>query len=188
MRIIAGKSRGVTLSKIRGTDIRPTLDRVRESVFNIIAPRLEKECVFLDLFAGTGVNGLEALSRGIKKSIFVDISPQSLKIVQQNAEKLRVVEDCILIRGAIPAKLSYIARHFGPVSIVYADPPYDYSDYDGLLNAICLARVVEASGLILIEHEVKSALSADTGCLHRYREEAYGRTRLSFYRNESSAS
>lgn len=189
MRIIAGKLRGATLAPIKGTDIRPTLDRVRESVFNILTPYLDEESVFLDLFSGTGVNGFEALSRGVKKSIFVDASPQSLKIVRQNAEKLRVLDDCVLIRGSIPEKLVSIGRQFEPVGIVYADPPFNYPDYHGLLCGIDLSGVVEPDGLVLVEHDAKrSTLPEDAGNLHRYREETYGHTQLSFYRNESSKS
>lgn len=182
MRIIAGKSRGVPLVPIKGTDIRPTLDRVRESVFNILTPHLDEACIFLDLFAGTGANGLEALSRGVQQSIFVDSSSKSLNIIQENLEKLRIVDGYTLIRGALPGKLTYISQHFDAASIIYADPPFKYMDYEGLLNGINSANVVDADGLVLIEHDTRSSLSADVGNLHRYREETYGQTQISFYR------
>lgn len=188
MRIIAGKSRGITLVPVKGTDIRPTLDRVRESVFNIITPYLDENTIFLDLFAGTGVNGLEALSRGVRKSIFIDSAPPSLKIVQENVEKLGYRDGSAVVCGGVLDKLEFVARQFGDVRIVYADPPFDYMDYTGLLEAIDSSGVVESGGLVLIEHGAKRELPSEVGSLERYRESGYGRTQVSFYRNRLSNS
>jgi 16S rRNA (guanine966-N2)-methyltransferase len=188
MRIIAGKSKGAILVPIKGLGVRPTLERIRESLFNIITPYLVEDCVFLDLFAGTGVNGLEALSRGVRKSIFVDSAPASLNIVRKNAEKLRIIGDCTIIRGAVPAKLGSIGRQFKPVEVVYADPPFDYPDYVGLLSEIDASGVVAADGIVLVEHGAKRDLPPETGKLVRYREQEYGRTVVSFYRNGSADS
>ncbi|MFP6615809.1 MAG: 16S rRNA (guanine(966)-N(2))-methyltransferase RsmD [Candidatus Hydrogenedentota bacterium] len=193
MRIIAGKSGGLTLTKIKGIDIRPTPDRVRESVFNILRPELDEETVFVDLFCGTGVNGLEALSRGVRRSIFVDKSADSLEIVRKNAEKIGVSGDCEIVRGSIPGKLSSLSRRFasdnsGAAWIIYADPPYDFEDYLSLLEGVLSTRWVGPECLLMVEHEVKAYLPSEVGSLHRYREESYGRTQVSFYRNEVSAS
>jgi 16S rRNA (guanine(966)-N(2))-methyltransferase RsmD len=197
MRIIAGKSRGVKLTRIKGTDIRPTPDRVRESVFNIIGSLLEadgsllaEECVFLDLFCGTGANGLEALSRGVGRSIFVDSSARSLGIVRENAEKIGVIGDCSIIRGALPGKLGYVSGQVGSggASIIYADPPYNYMDYEGLLEGLLSSCSLSAEGILIIEHEAKREISGGMGNLRRYREVQYGRTQVSFYRNASSES
>ncbi|MBN4046853.1 16S rRNA (guanine(966)-N(2))-methyltransferase RsmD [bacterium AH-315-P07] len=185
MRIIAGRFRGRKLAPIEGRDIRPTLDRVRESVFNILTPYMDEECIFLDLFTGTGANGLEALSRGVQRSIFVDSSPASLKIAQQNAEKLNIQGDCVMVRGMLPDKLTYIATRFQGISVCYADPPFGFEAYDALLQEIDTSGVVEEGGLILIEHDVRRAIPAEAGKLLRYREERYGHTQVSFYRGDA---
>ena len=188
MRIIAGESKGATLVPVKDAEVRPTLDRVRESVFNIISPYLDDECMFADLFAGTGVNGLEALSRGARKSIFIDSANASLKMVQQNIEKLGYRGNSAVVRGGVVEKLGFALRQHGSAQIVYADPPFNYLDYDGLLVNIDASGIVAQKGLVLIEHGAKSVLPSVTGSLERFRESNYGRTQVSFYRNGSDES
>ena len=188
MRIIAGTLKGASLISIRGDDVRPTLDRVRESVFNILTPYLDDGSVFLDLFAGTGANGLEALSRGALRSIFIDSAPKSLKMVRENAEKLGVAGDCTVLRGDVVEVIGSNSGRFGPVSIVYADPPFDYEGYGGLLEVLDDSDVLAPDGLVLIEHSVRRELPKEQGGLCCYRTQQYGKTQVSFYRGTSSIS
>ena len=183
MRIIAGSARSVPLAQLTGKDIRPTLDRVRESIFNILSPTLDEDTIFLDLCAGTGVNALEALSRGAKQAILLDSSSESITIARANAEKTRLADRCRFIRGAIPGKLSYIATQFPPVSIVYADPPYTYPDYESVLKNLATLDMLLPNALVLIEHDAKRPLPDQVEALHQYRTQAYSHTQVTFYRN-----
>lgn len=170
------------LAKIEGRDIRPTLDRVRESVFNILTPDLDDDAVFLDLFSGTGANGLEALSRGVKKAILIDSSAESLRIIRQNAVKLKVERDCTILRGSLPEKLAFLTKQGSLCSVIYCDPPFDYPDYDALLVSIGFAGILTPAGVFVLEHEAKREMPAEAGELKRYRAQSYGHTGVSFYR------
>ena len=183
MRIIAGTSKGAMIASLKGNDVRPTLDRVRESVFNILAPDLCESTTFLDLFAGSGANGLEALSRGVKKSIFVDASPAALKIIRENAKKIGKAPDSSILSGNIPENLEALNRQFGSVEIIYADPPYRYPDYLGLLKSIGKSGLMGPETILTIEHDAKrTQLPEEAGNLTQYRQKSYGRTGVSFYR------
>lgn len=183
MRIIAGTSKGAKIAALKGNDVRPTLDRVRESVFNILAPELCENTIFMDLFAGSGGNGLEALSRGVKKSIFVDASSEAIKIIRENAEKIGRTTDSSIVSGSIPKNVEALYRQFGSVDILYADPPYTYPDYPGLLEAIGKSGLMGPETILAIEHEAKhTQLPEEIGNLALYRQKTYGRVGVSFYR------
>ncbi|MFP6581746.1 MAG: 16S rRNA (guanine(966)-N(2))-methyltransferase RsmD [Candidatus Hydrogenedentota bacterium] len=182
MRIIAGTAKGIPLVTPKGREIRPTLDRVRESVFNIIAPALDEETVFLDLFTGTGANGLEALSRGGARSVFVDSSPQSLEISRKNAAKARLSDRATFVRMTLPDNLSKVVRQHGPADIVYADPPFDFDAYEVLLKVIAEAEPHTPQQLVIVEHPSRTTLLEQVSGLNQYRTETYGRASISFYR------
>jgi len=183
MRIIAGTARSILLVKLSGKDIRPTPERVRESIFNILIPQLDETTVFLDLFTGTGVNALEALSRGAKQAILVDSASESLNIARKNAQKTKLENQCRFVRGAIPNKLDYIAKNFLPATIVFADPPYAYPDYPGLLEALSIPNLLAPDALVLIEHDNRHTLTEQVLNLQQYRVQTYGSTNISFYKN-----
>jgi 16S rRNA (guanine(966)-N(2))-methyltransferase RsmD len=176
MRVIAGMARGRKLMTPKDGRIRPTLDRVREALFNILASKLA-ECRFLDLFAGTGANGVEALSRGAKEVLFVDNDRRSIDLSRQN------VDHCGL-NGAnyrvltLPEQLGRIQ---GPFDLIFADPPYDFEDYEALLNQICAHELLAPEGLLIVEHKHFSHLPESGGALQRSRQKRYGRSALSFY-------
>ncbi len=129
MRIIGGSHRGAKLADLAGNKTRPTADRVRESIFNILAGgRYGLSLVngiVLDLFAGTGALGLEALSRGAARAIFVENDPAALAIVRQNIHKLRRIDDCLVIAGDAT---NLVKWEYGPANIVFADAPYGTGD------------------------------------------------------------
>ena len=182
MRIIAGSARSVPLAPLTGKDIRPTSDRVRESIFNILTPDIDENTIFLDLCAGTGANALEALSRGAKQAILLDSASDSLAIARSNAEKTRLIDRCRFIRGAIPAKLAYIAKQFPPANIVYADPPYAYPDYKSLLEALATLEILAPNACVLIEHVCNCLSFEQVQSLQLFRTQKYGDTQVSFYK------
>ncbi len=190
MRVIAGKARGVRLSVPRGRSIRPTADRVREACFSILGPRIEN-AGFIDLFAGTGANGIEALSRGAAWVVFVDAAPRSLAVVKANLDAADLGGNAVLLRSRLPRDLTRLARQLQPAQIVFADPPYDFTDYEPLLAGVARAGLLAPEGLLILEHA--SRLSFPEGEPHPAdhstggvsiactRRAEYGDTTLSFF-------
>ena len=180
MRVIAGTARGIRLVAPAGYDVRPTLDRVRESLFNILSPRIEG-ARFLDLYAGTGANGIEALSRGAASATFVDNDPRSLAAIERNlgAAKLRQLAD--VRRLPLPEGLRTLWADGKTYDIVFADPPFAAMEYDRLLSAIDSARVLAEGGLIVVEHSARVALPDEIGAFSQFRQAKYGEIALSFF-------
>jgi 16S rRNA (guanine(966)-N(2))-methyltransferase RsmD len=177
MRVIAGSARGLRLTAPPGQDIRPTLDRVRESLFNILMPRIEG-ARFLDLFAGTGANGIEALSRGAQHAVFVEKDRQALVAIRNNLLQTRLAKAGEILVLDLPRQMERINGSF---DIVFADPPYAFDAYSELLEGIANHGLIAEKGLLVIEHARRAALHAVYGALERIRETRYGDTRLSFY-------
>lgn len=177
MRIIAGTARGRRLATPPGDRVRPTLDRVREALFNILAPDIAG-AAFLDLFAGSGANGIEALSRGAAHTLFVDSHPQSLACIRKNLEDTRLIERGTVVNRRLPAEIHRIQ---GPYDVIFADPPHEFTDFDGLLTAIAESAVLGEGGQVIVEHGRKIALPKSVGSLNLVRQRPYGMTTLSFY-------
>jgi 16S rRNA (guanine966-N2)-methyltransferase len=181
MRIIAGRFRRRILRAPKGHLTRPSTDRVRESLFNLVQSRLNLEgASVLDLFAGTGALGLEALSRGAAQSIFVELDPHVLKVARLNMSALDVGKACISIRGDAP---TYLRRYRGePFDLILADPPYDLADLLKLpeLALPCLTP----DGLFVLEHDNRHKFDTHPA-LDTSRP--YGQTHVSIFRPTSQA-
>ena len=177
MRVIAGTARGIPLVAPEGLETRPTSDRVREALFNILGPRLAGSH-FLDLFAGTGANGIEALSRGATRAVFVENNRAACASIQQNLAKARVGDRGALFRTAMPEAL---ARVPGTFDVVFADPPYRYEHYTDILKALQDYERLAPQAVVVVEHEQRVTLPELVGVLTRTREARYGHTTLSFY-------
>lgn len=176
MRVISGMARGRKLqSPDEGGDIRPTTDKVKESVFNIIQFNIEGRR-FLDLFAGSGQMGIEALSRGANQAVFVDKSNRSLNIVRSNIEKIGLEERSKIVNRDA---LSFLAINLDKFDIAYLDPPYSA----GLLQEV-LPVVVEnmnKGGLIVCESLLNESLPEKVGAFSLDREYRYGKIKISLY-------
>ena len=177
MRVIAGKAKGTRLAAPKGLAIRPTLDRVREALFSILGGNVEG-ARFLDLFAGTGANGIEALSRGADYACLVDANAQALSTVRHNLEASRLAPNAACLQLHLPSGLR---RLDGAFDLVFADPPYDFSDYAPLLEGLCEHGLISPGGQVVIEHRKGATLPPHCGRLDRQRESKYGSTHLSFY-------
>jgi len=177
MRIIAGKAKGFKLSTPKDLPIRPTSDRVREALFNILAPRIAGSR-FLDLFAGTGANGIEALSRGAAQATFVDSDGRALQVVTENLDRCRLHREAVTCKGRIPDDLGLVN---GPFDIVFADPPYAFEGHEGLLDALGTHRLVAHGGIVIIEHGKRATMPETPGPFQHIRRNRYGDTLLSFY-------
>ncbi|MDR1003278.1 MAG: 16S rRNA (guanine(966)-N(2))-methyltransferase RsmD [Oscillospiraceae bacterium] len=152
MRIITGSARGRRLRSLEGNDVRPTTDMVKEAVFSAIQFQIEERRV-LDLFAGSGQIGLEAVSRGASEAVFVDKSPASINVIKSNIAACGFEDSCRVIRSDALSYLSSCAEMF---DIVFADPPYGVYDMGEILEQA--ARITEKSGVIIAETSSKEQL------------------------------
>jgi 16S rRNA (guanine966-N2)-methyltransferase len=178
MRIIAGERKGHTIFAPKGLDTRPTSDRVRENVFNIVAPWVEGGRV-LDLYAGSGAMGLEALSRGAASAVFVEAEPQAIRAIERNLDKLRLTGATVLRRDAITG-LAQEAASGRKYDLVLADPPYSMTDYDALARYLPL--VLAADGLVVLESAAKTEPELSGLAVRSTRR--YGSTRVTVFEHE----
>jgi 16S rRNA (guanine(966)-N(2))-methyltransferase RsmD len=185
MRIIAGSYRSRRLDAPPGLSTRPTSDRLRETLFNVLAPRM-MGAAFLDLYAGSGAVGLEALSRGAAKVTFVERAPAALKMLRRNLEQLGVESGYEVRAESVAAFLRSAAKSApGPRKneVVFLDPPYDaIEEYAATLALLGGEHETLAPGaLVVAEHRRKQALAEQFGCLKRTRLLEQGDAALSFY-------
>ncbi len=184
MRLISGKFKGLRLAALGGAEIRPTLDRVRESVFSILADRVPDARV-LDLFAGTGAVGLEALSRGARRVVFVEPARQAQALIRKNMEHCRVDAS---LASLLPIKsdkaLESLAQEGAEFEWVYVDPPFDEKLYEPTLTALGQSPILTEDSWVLVEHFHKAALSDRYGKLNRFDLRRMGDTSVSFYCQE----
>jgi len=186
MRVIAGKYRGRPLRSLRGADIRPTSDRLRETLFNVLTagnPEALAGTVWLDLFAGTGAVGIEALSRGAKQAYFVESSPPAGKLIEHNLQSLGITEGYKILRDDLSGVIWRLQREHFAADVVFLDPPYQLQQaYEVTLSALAESSLVWAMSLVIAEHEKKFDPGDEFGSLRRVRKLAQGSSVLSFYR------
>ena len=188
MRIIAGEKKGFILKAPKGQATRPTLGRVRESLFNILRNELPGSTV-LDLYAGAGTLGLEALSRGAAHCVFVERSEPALAALSYNIEKLDYRNHSKVVRGNVLRWLEMQKTTGWPrFSVVFSDPPYDTGEALRSLELIVHHLPLEPSAVIVVQSSPREELVETVGRLRQYRYETYGDTALHFYINASESS
>jgi 16S rRNA (guanine(966)-N(2))-methyltransferase RsmD len=183
MRVIAGEYRGRRLDRIEGTDIRPTSDKVKESLFNILGNSV-LESRFLDLFGGTGGIGIEALSRGAKNVVFIDSSAKSIKVLKGNLEKLNIKDNVEVFNTDYSTAISKLNKYGKEFDIIFIDPPYRVGAAQDALREIDKHPILAGSGVVIVEHDTRDELPDSVGRLCMYRSKQYGNTTLSFYENK----
>jgi 16S rRNA (guanine(966)-N(2))-methyltransferase RsmD len=184
MRVIAGTYRSRLLSAPHGMRTRPTSDRLRETLFNILAPRLEG-CRFVDLYAGTGAVGIEALSRGAQHVWFAENAAPALTSLRQNLKALKITRDFTLEDRGVGAMLQRLSTLPEPIDLVYLDPPYEEeNEYSGTLNFFGSVRgqaILAPHALVVAEHSSKAKLAMRYGVLEQTRLLKQGDAALSFF-------
>ena len=150
MRVIAGSARRLLLKAPDGMDTRPTADRVKESLFNMLNPDLYG-CAFLDLFSGSGAIGIEALSRGAQRAVLVDASMECAGIIKQNLEVTKLGENAEIINEDVYAAIERLGRRGDKFDIIFMDPPYAAGYYVPVMEAIKKADILAAEGYIVAE-------------------------------------
>jgi len=184
MRVIAGSFRGRKLKSPPTLETRPTSDRLRETLFNVIAPRIEG-ARFLDLCAGSGTVGIEAISRGAAYVTFVDRSRQMVQLIKTNLDLCHVVADEfeLVIMEASEFLRRRLRRKGEPWTVIFFDPPYA-EDYLGVLRLFGSGDandLLDEDGLLVVEHHHKNELPEAVGSLRRLRVLKQGESALSFY-------
>ena len=150
MRVISGSARGLKLKTPEGLDTRPTIDRIKESLFNIISPDLY-DIDFLDIFSGSGGIGIEALSRGAKKAVFIDSSKTSVDIIEQNLKSARLFEKAEIYNSDVFVTISKLGRENKKFDIIFMDPPYNKGLVEQTLQAILKEKILSENGFIIAE-------------------------------------
>jgi 16S rRNA (guanine966-N2)-methyltransferase len=178
MRIIAGERKGHTIDAPKGLAIRPTSDRVRENVFNIVAPWVEGARV-LDLYAGSGAMGLEALSRGAAAVVFVESNADAVRAIERNLDKLRLTGATVLRADATTGLMQETAAG-RKYDLVLADPPYAMTEYDTL--ARYLPGVLAEDGLLVLESAAR--IEPELAELTVRTSRKYGSTRVTVFEHE----
>ncbi len=172
MRVISGSARGLRLSTIDSLDTRPTLDRVKEAIFSILIPYMPSESC-LDLFAGSGGLGIEAMSRGVERAVFVDANPKCIKVIEQNVEKARFKDRSSIINCDF---VSYLNRCKEAFDIIFLDPPYKMDRLNEILTLISDNSVLNKSGVIIIEADEGTEVSHPSFTV--IKQKKYGRVNV----------
>ncbi len=185
MRVISGKARGLKLNAPKNEDVRPTTDRVKESLFNIINSYVLDSNV-LDLFAGTGSLGIECLSRGANKCVFVDKSKESMAIVKSNIKKAKVENESITLNTDFKNAIVSLGKKGEKFNIIFMDPPYYKNMFIDALSAVDENNLLEEDGIIVVEHDTVDSFPENVGRLYKNRDKKYGNTTLTFYKMEEA--
>lgn len=181
MRVITGTARGRKLETLAGQDVRPTADRVKEAVFSVLQFDIEGRAV-LDLFAGSGQLGIEALSRGAALAVFIDAAEESVNLVKRNLQTVGLAENARVVRSDYASFLAHTADRF---DIAFLDPPYHKEILEKALPMT--ARVMSGHGVILCEHPAGAAMPDAAEDFLLARQYRYGKTAVSVYRKREES-
>ena len=182
MRVISGTAKGTVLKTPEGLATRPTTDRVKEAMFSIIQFDLPGAAV-LDLFGGTGQLGIEALSRGAKRAVFVDAADSACRLMKENLKKTKMEDKSQVIRSDY---LSFLKNCKDRYDIILLDPPYIEVFLENSLNLITEIDILQTNGIIVTERPVEKELPWNFPGFSRSRDYKYGKTLLTIYRKEES--
>ncbi|MBM4764051.1 16S rRNA (guanine(966)-N(2))-methyltransferase RsmD [Bacillus sp. B15-48] len=180
MRVVSGKLKGYRLKAVPGHTTRPTTDKVKEALFNMIGPYFAGG-VGLDLFAGSGGLGIEALSRGLEKVIFVDLDPKAIKIINENIDACNLVQHVEVYRNEAKRALKAIKKREIQFDYIFLDPPYKKQQLVNLVEIIDHDHLLKDDGIIICEHDAEIKLPKNITKFDQIRYEEYGIVGLSIY-------
>ncbi|MFK2824892.1 16S rRNA (guanine(966)-N(2))-methyltransferase RsmD [Bacillus sp. B190/17] len=181
MRVISGTQKGIPLKAVSGKDTRPTTDKVKESIFNMIGPYFSGG-FGLDLYAGSGGLGIEALSRGFSKMIFVDRDMKAVQTVKANLATCHFLDHSEVYRNDAERALKAVTKRGLMFDGIFLDPPYKKQQLERLLEWIDEKQLLTKNGFIVCEHGSDDVLAEDIGNLHQVKVETYGIIRVSIFK------
>lgn len=177
MRIISGTAKGMKLKAPKGKEVRPTSDRVREAFFSIISHRLE-DAAFLDLYAGSGAIGIEALSRGAKETVFIDNKRENILLIRENLSRAKLSEKARLIKNDADKALARLFQENYKAGLIYMDPPYCFTRIPEVIQKLYDCQIACHNSLITVEHSYHNRGWVDL--FPGARQKRYGDTCLTF--------
>lgn len=180
MRVVSGIRKGIALKAVPGSSTRPTTDKVKEAMFNMIGPYFDGG-VILDLFAGSGGLGIEALSRGAEKAIFVDRDGKAIQTIQENVNTCDFADKTEIYRNEAERALKAVIKRGLSFDIIFLDPPYKKQQLLKLLEIINAENVLTDSGTIVCEHGSDIELPDTVGVLEKRKHEKYGIISITIY-------
>lgn len=180
MRVISGRARGRSLKAVPGTGTRPTTDKVKEAVFSMIGPYFDGGAV-LDLFAGTGGLGIEALSRGMDQAVFIDIEKKSIDIIQENLRGTGFTELSEVYRNEAGRALKVLAKRGASFDLVFLDPPYRLKSIEELVQTMETGGLLRPGAILVIESDAADVYDHAIGGVGFDRRSVYGDTAISIY-------
>lgn len=177
MRIISGKYKGRKLISSNDLDIRPTTDRVKEYIFDILYD-YPKDKMVADIFSGSGSLGIEALSRGAEKAVFVDNSNKSMNILRENIQTLRIPDEKYEIYINDAAK--FAENNQTVYDLYLIDPPFKYDALQNLIDGLFTNRVMHENSIVVLEHEISNMINKISGLYEIIKQKKFGRSIISF--------
>ncbi|MFN0122510.1 MAG: 16S rRNA (guanine(966)-N(2))-methyltransferase RsmD [Blastocatellia bacterium] len=183
MRVIGGLYKGRRLKTVDGLSVRPTSDRMRETLFNVLRNTVDGSR-FVDLCAGSGAVGIEALSRGAEHVTFVDSSRRAVTVIQENLTHCEIEGNVRVVNRDVLATLRYFNSHHLQYDIFYFDPPYDAEIYHQVMWALAKSRIIAEAGMVIVEHRAKLPLQPSYEYLRPWREIVQGESALTFFSME----
>ena len=183
MRIVSGESKGMRLARFKGRKVRPTSDKVKGAIFNILGEAFDSKEV-LDLFAGTGSLGIEALSRGARKVVFVENSLYALDILYKNLTQCGYEGKTEIIKNVIERAVKILQRKGDRFDYIFIDPPYEKGMIEGTLALLSEDDILEEDGVIISEHSSRELPAERYGDLTCMDQRRYGGTFITFYRKD----
>lgn len=180
LRIISGSKRGFKLKRPKTSSIRPTQDRVKESLFNILG--YIDDSIVLDLFAGSGAIGIEFLSRGAKRCYFVDVLGESIKVIKKNLYNTELMDKAFIFKQDAFDVIKKFSKKGLEFDYIYIDPPYSKSLEYKILKILCDVDIIKEDGIIIVEHSRKNSLEDNIMFLQKIDSRNYGDKSLTFYK------
>jgi len=180
IKIISGKNKGNILKSLKGLSVRPTSQKVREALFDIISEEIEG-AIFLDLFAGTGAVGIEALSRGAEEVIFIDKNIKSIKIIKENLERTKNSKNAKIYKINFSEGLKLLAKRNYLLDYIFIDPPYNIGLVNISLLEISKLHILKKNSSVIVQHYKKEKTEDNLVNLKLFNQKKYGECFLSFY-------
>ncbi|WP_273125352.1 16S rRNA (guanine(966)-N(2))-methyltransferase RsmD [Metabacillus sp. HB246100] len=185
MRVVSGKYKGRPLKAVPGVTTRPTTDKVKEAIFNMVGPFFDGGWA-LDLFAGSGGLGIESISRGIDRCIFVDREPKAIQTIHKNLELCKIDQSEVYRNDAERALKAVIKRELS-FQLIFLDPPYKKQKLKALINTISDHDLLQENGYIVTEHDSTIELDQEIGKYKMVKHETYGMSSITIFGRESEA-